>query len=138
MNYMEEAIKEADIAYLNNEVPIGAVIVMNNQIIARAHNERIASNDVTDHAEVRAIRTASNVIGDWRLNGCDLYVTVEPCTMCKEIIKASRIDNVYYLLEKSPLKKEYNKTNICSYSDRALENKYKEKLNNFFNTNCNR
>lgn len=138
MNYMEEAIKEANIAYKNKEVPIGAVIVYNNQIIARSHNERINSNDVTNHAEITAIKQAANYINDWRLNGCDLYVTLEPCPMCMEVIKASRIDNVYYLLPKFDTKLPYNRTNICSYDDEFLKFEYKDKISEFFKLNCNR
>ena len=81
--YMKEALKEANKAYEKGETPIGAIIVKNNEIIARAHNLTETLNDCTAHAEVLAIRQASEKLGGWRLVDCDLYVTMEPCIMCK-------------------------------------------------------
>ena len=137
MNYMDEAIKEAKKAYLKKEVPIGAVVVFNNEIIGRGHNNRINKNDVMAHAEIEAIHEASNYLQDWRLDSCDLYVTLEPCNMCMEIIKASRINNVYFLLPKLNYKKEYNKTNKQMF-DTNFENvnEYKLIMSNFFQQNC--
>ena len=80
--FMKEALKEAAKAYDMNEVPIGAVIVNNNQIIARAHNLTETLNDVTAHAEMQAFTAASNYLGGKYLNDCILYVTLEPCNMC--------------------------------------------------------
>lgn len=139
MNYMDEAIKEAKKAYLKKEVPIGAVVVFNNEIIGRGHNNRINKNDVMAHAEIEAIHEASNYLQDWRLDSCDLYVTLEPCNMCMEIIKASRINNVYFLLPKLNYKKEYNKTNKQMF-DTNFENvnEYKLIMSNFFQQNCKR
>ena len=139
MNYMDEAIKEAKKAYLKKEVPIGAVVVFNNEIIGRGHNNRINKNDVMAHAEIEAIHEASNYLQDWRLDSCDLYVTLEPCNMCMEIIKASRIKNVYFLLPKLNYKKEYNKTNKQMF-DTNFENmnEYKLIMSNFFQQNCKR
>lgn len=94
-------IKEANKAKKSKEVPVGAIIVYKNKIIARGHNKRLKSNDVINHAEIIAIRKAARKIKDWRLNDCDLYVTLEPCNMCKEIIKESRINNVYFLTKKN-------------------------------------
>ena len=139
MNYMDEAIKEAKKAYLKKEVPIGAVVVFNNEIIGRGHNNRINKNDVMAHAEIEAIHEASNYLQDWRLDSCDLYVTLEPCNMCMEIIKASRINNVYFLLPKLNYKKEYNKTKKQMF-DTNFENvnEYKLIMSNFFQQNCKR
>ena len=139
MNYMDEAIKEAKKAYLKKEVPIGAVVVFNNEIIGLGHNNRINKNDVMAHAEIEAIHEASNYLQDWRLDSCDLYVTLEPCNMCMEIIKASRIKNVYFLLPKLNYKKEYNKTNKQMF-DTNFENmnEYKLIMSNFFQQNCKR
>lgn len=92
--YMKEALLEAKKAMDIEEVPIGAVIVKNGEIIARAHNLRELSKDPTSHAEVLAIRKASEILGGWRLTGCDLYVTVEPCPMCAGAIMLSRIDRL--------------------------------------------
>lgn len=89
--YMSEAIKEAYKAYGKGETPIGAVIVRNGEIIGRAHNLTETLNDPTAHAEILAIRKASDYLGGWRLINCDLYVTMEPCIMCSGAIVQSRI-----------------------------------------------
>lgn len=94
--FMEEAIKEAKKAALKKEVPVGAVIVKEGKIIARGHNQRESTNDATSHAEIIAIRKASKKIKNWRLSGCTLYVTVEPCPMCAGAIVQARIDRVVY------------------------------------------
>lgn len=96
INFMAEAIKQAKIAYEKNEVPVGAIIVENGKIIAKAYNRNIKLNDPTAHAEVLAIKKASKIKKSSRLDGCDLYVTLEPCTMCASIISLSRIRRIYY------------------------------------------
>ncbi|TCO77432.1 tRNA adenosine(34) deaminase TadA [Marinisporobacter balticus] len=93
-NYMKQALIEAQKAMELEEVPIGAVIVKNGEIIARAHNLRETDKDPTAHAELLAIRKASQFLGGWRLTGCTLYVTVEPCPMCAGAIMLSRIDKL--------------------------------------------
>ncbi|MCT4592931.1 MAG: tRNA adenosine(34) deaminase TadA [Anaeromicrobium sp.] len=92
--YMEEALKEARKGALIGEVPIGAVIVKDNEIIGRGYNRREIDKDPTAHAEMIAIREASKNLGGWRLIGCSMYVTVEPCPMCAGAIMLSRIDNL--------------------------------------------
>lgn len=92
--YMEEAIKQAKKAYKIGEVPIGCIIVNNNKIIARAYNKRNLKKNTLAHAEIIAIHKASKVLGDWRLEGCTMYVTVEPCQMCSGAIVQSRMDKV--------------------------------------------
>lgn len=94
-NFLLEAIKEAKKAKNLGEVPVGAVIVRDNKIIARAHNMTEKLKDPTAHAEVLAIKRACEVIKNWRLNGCELYVTLEPCPMCAGAIYQSRISKVY-------------------------------------------
>ena len=94
--YMLEALKQAELAALEDEVPIGCVIVKDNQIIARAHNQRDKSNNPLDHAETLAIKKASEVLNDWQLVGTELYVTIEPCLMCAGAIIQSRIGKVIY------------------------------------------
>jgi len=89
--YMEQALMEAQKAIAIMEVPIGAVIVKNHEIIARGFNLRETSKDPTAHAEMIAIRQASQILGNWRLSDCDLYVTIEPCPMCAGAILLSRI-----------------------------------------------
>ena len=94
--YMRVAIKEAHQAQMLGEVPIGAVIVHNGQIIASGHNMRERFQDVTYHAEMLAIMEACTALNSWRLEDCDLYVTLEPCIMCSGAIVNARIKNVYY------------------------------------------
>lgn len=94
--YMEEALKEAQKAYNYDEVPIGCVIVKNDKIIAREFNKREINKDASAHAEMLAIKEACKVVGNWRLEDCDLYVTLEPCPMCSGAIIQSRIANVFY------------------------------------------
>ena len=94
--FMKAAIKEAQQAFDKDEVPIGAVIVCQNQIIARAHNLTETLNDVTAHAEMQAITSAANYIGGKYLTGCTLYVTVEPCPMCAGALYWSQIDKIVY------------------------------------------
>ena len=94
--YMRVAIKEARQAQLLGEVPIGAVVVHDGQIIGRGHNMREKFQDVTYHAEMLAIMEACTTLGSWRLEDCDLYVTLEPCIMCSGAIVNARIKNVYY------------------------------------------
>ena len=93
--FMKEAIKEAKKAYGKLEVPIGAVIVKNGKIIARGHNQKEEKADTTMHAEIIAIKKASKKIGAWRLNGCEMYVTLEPCPMCAGAIINARLDKIY-------------------------------------------
>ena len=93
--HMRAAIEEAKKASLKGEVPIGAVIVKDGEIIARGHNLTETARDATCHAEMIAIREASEALGNWRLAGCEMYVTAEPCTMCAGAIVVSRLDAVY-------------------------------------------
>lgn len=95
-HYMQEALFEADQAGIIGEVPIGAVIVHHDQIIGRGHNLREHANDATLHAEIRAIEEACATLNSWRLEDCQLYVTIEPCLMCSGAIINSRIPTVYY------------------------------------------
>ncbi len=94
--FLEAALNQARLAAKADEVPVGAVIVKDGQIIAEAYNTKLASKDVLGHAEINAIRIASSVIGDWRLSGCTLYTTLEPCPMCFGTILHARIDRVVY------------------------------------------
>ena len=92
---MKEALKEAELAYAAGEVPVGAVIEKDGEIIARGHNMTETWKDPTAHAEIIAIRAATEVLGGWRLPGCSLYVTVEPCSMCAGAMVWARIENLY-------------------------------------------
>ena len=93
---MKEALKEAKKAELIDEVPIGCVIVKDDKIIARGHNQRETNQSPIGHAEIIAINKASKKLKSWRLEGCDIYVTLEPCIMCSGAIIQSRISKVYY------------------------------------------
>lgn len=94
--FMKKALIEAEAAYDRDEVPIGAVVVVNNQIIARAHNLTETLNDVTAHAEMQAITAAANFLGGKYLKDCTLYVTIEPCQMCAGALFWSQISRVVY------------------------------------------
>lgn len=94
--FMNEALKEAQKAFQADEVPVGAVIVANNKIIARAHNYTERLNDVTAHAEMQGITAAANAIGGKYLNDCTLYVTLEPCPMCAGALHWTHITRIVY------------------------------------------
>ena len=94
--FMKKALVEAELAFDQGEVPVGAVIVVNQQIIARAHNLTERLNDVTAHAEMQAITSASNYLGGKFLHNCTLYVTLEPCQMCAGALYWSQISRVVY------------------------------------------
>ncbi len=93
---MKIAIDRAAIAEENGDVPIGCVIVYGNQIIAKAYNQRQQLNDPTAHAEIIAITQAAEFIGNWRLHGCCIYVTLEPCPMCAGALVLARMDRLVY------------------------------------------
>lgn len=93
---MRIALEEATIAASNGDVPVGAVILYNGEVIARRHNEREASNDPTAHAEVLALRDASKLLNSWRLSECTLVVTLEPCVMCAGATQSARIGRLVY------------------------------------------
>ena len=93
---MRIALEEAAIAASNGDVPVGAVILHNGEVIARRHNEREASNDPTAHAEVLALRDASKLLNSWRLSECILVVTLEPCVMCAGATQSARIGRLVY------------------------------------------
>lgn len=95
-SYMDLAFKEAQSAANRGEVPVGAVLVKDNQIIARDGNRTLELNDPTAHAEILTIRAAGAILGSQRLTGCDLYVTLEPCPMCAAAISFARINRLYY------------------------------------------
>jgi tRNA(adenine34) deaminase len=94
--YMTSAIRQAEIAEQNGDVPIGAVIVHNNQIIAKAYNQREQLKDPTAHAEIIALTQAAAALDTWRLSGCTIYVTLEPCPMCAGALVLARIDRLVY------------------------------------------
>lgn len=134
-------IEQAKMAYDMGEVPIAAVIVKDNKIISKAFNLKESENSVIAHAEILALEKACKKTGNWRLDGCDIYVTLEPCTMCAAALHQSRIDNIYYftkrencgnnnLLEQILVEKNSNKITKCKYID--YSNDTKKLLQDFF------
>ena len=95
-DFMKEALKEAKLALDNDEVPIGAVIVKNDKVISRGYNNRQKSQNAIKHAEIIAIEKACKKLKSWRLDGCDIYVTLEPCPMCAGAIANARINKLIY------------------------------------------
>jgi tRNA(adenine34) deaminase len=95
-SFMDLALKAAETARKSGEVPIGCVIVLDNEVIATAGNRTLTDRDPTAHAEILAIREATRIVGSERLVACDLYVTLEPCTMCAGAISLARIRRLYY------------------------------------------
>lgn len=96
IKYMKMAINEAVKAFNKNEIPVGCVIVKDNLVVAKAHNLREINNLVTSHAEILAITKANKKLNSWRLDDCDIYVTLEPCAMCSGAIIQARIKNLYF------------------------------------------
>ena len=101
LKYMDMAIEEARKAFEEDEVPVGCVIVKNNQILALAHNRKEQMNSATKHAEILAIEEASAKLNNWRLDGCDVYITLEPCPMCASALKQARVSHIFCGLSNS-------------------------------------
>ncbi|MDC0803952.1 nucleoside deaminase, partial [Clostridium paraputrificum] len=95
MDFMKYALIEAEKAMEAEEIPVGAIVVKDGIIIGRGYNQKEKKSNPTEHAEIIAIREACSNIGDWRLNGCEMYVTLEPCPMCAGAILQSRISRLY-------------------------------------------
>lgn len=138
---MRIAINEAKKARDNDEVPIGAVIVKDGEIIARAHNFTEKHQDATRHAEMIAIEKASKKLKSWRLNGCEMYVTVEPCAMCAGAIVNARMDKVFYgaseeksgcAESKYPILTDSGLNHTVDFLGGILEEECSELLKNYF------
>ena len=139
--FMQEALKEAKKAYSKLEVPVGAVIVKNGKIIARAHNEKETKFDTTKHAEISAIQKASKKLESWRLIDCEMYVTLEPCSMCAGAIINSRIKKVYIGAKDKKtgavgsvlnLFEDYKFNHKVEYEEDILKEQCEEVLKDFF------
>lgn len=127
--FMEIAYREALKAYKKDEIPVGAVVVRNNKIIAKSHNNRQKKYNLLGHAEINCLIKAGKKIKDWRLDECDMYVTLAPCKMCLIHIQEARIKNVYYLLNQQKIKqniKSVQKISDCHNLSVEYENKIKE------------
>ena len=129
-NYIKKIRQQAEKAYKIGEVPIGCIIVKNNKIIASAYNKKEKTKLAINHAEIIAIKKASKRLKTWRLDDCIMYVTLEPCMMCRGAINESRIKKVYYLTPKTDRYKENNKnTKFIKLTDDLNED---ELLKKFF------
>ena len=139
--YMKQALKEAKKAYKKLEVPVGAVIVKDGKIIARAHNQKETKTDTTKHAEILAIQKASKKLESWRLIDCEMYVTLEPCSMCAGAIINSRIKKVYIGAKDEKtgavgsvlnLFEDYTFNHKVEFETGIMEKECKETLKKFF------
>lgn len=113
--FMKEAIKEAKKALKKQEVPIGCVIVKNNQIVSRAYNKRETKQSSVAHAEILAIQKANKKMASWRLDECDIYITLEPCLMCTGAISLSRFRNVIYGAKQSKVDNYFSSEGLNHY-----------------------
>ena len=132
--YMKFALEEAYKAFNKNEIPVGAVIVLEDKIIAEAHNLKDSTGIVINHAEILAIQKANKVINDWRLNGAIMYVTLKPCPMCASAIQQARISKVIYGTSSN---NNYNNqlTNMI-FNDNNTNHKVIFEKSNCFNDEC--
>ena len=120
---MREALIEAEKAYSKKEVPIGAVVVCNGQVVGRGHDTMETDKDPTCHAEITAIRQACKALDKWRLTDCDLYITTDPCPMCSGAINLARFANVYVGTRDGILATECAKIIRDFFKQRRIENK---------------
>lgn len=128
------ALKSYDI----DEIPVGAIVVKDDKIIAEGINSREKNNSVVGHAEINAIEKACKAVGDWRLDDCEMYVTLLPCMMCSGAILESRIKKVYYLCDRTNVCFETEKyVNVVKISDVDMEEKYLSLLRLFFENKRN-
>lgn len=107
--YVKILLKLAQKAYKKNEVPVSAIIVYNEKIIAKSYNKKNIKNNPLYHAELLCISKASKKLKRWNLDGCSIYVSLEPCDMCKAAIEESRISNVYYILNRGNITNKFSK-----------------------------
>ena len=129
---IDKIIDNSKFSLSSFDVPVGALIIKDGVIIASGYNTREKNQNVLEHAEINAIREAQKIFNNWNLNGCDMYVTLKPCSMCMEVIKQARISNVYFLAEKPSSKVEFNRTNLVKINNDSKEKEYLEILSDFF------
>ncbi len=134
-SYMIEVIKEAKKAFKNNETPVAAIVVCDGKIISKAHNKKESNNNPFDHAEIIAIKKACKKLGDWRLNGCLLFVNLEPCIMCMGLIAETRIKKIYASVRNNRYKESLDviiKQNNIDIEYGLMENESKDIIKEFF------
>ena len=146
LKYMDMAIEEARKAFEEDEVPVGCVIVKNNQILALTHNRKEQMNSATKHAEILAIEEASAKLNNWRLDGCDVYITLEPCPMCASALKQARVSHIFCGLSNSDfrnyeivlkiLESDKNNASVPVINDLAVE-KVDKIMKDFFRNRRN-
>lgn len=146
LKYMDMAIEEAKKAFEEDEVPVGCVIVKNNQILALTHNRKEQMNSATKHAEILAIEEASAKLNNWRLDGCDVYITLEPCPMCASALKQARVSHIFCGLSNSDfrnyeivlkiLESDKNNASVPIINDLAVE-KVDKIMKDFFRNRRN-
>ena len=131
-NYLSKIIELSKLSLKSGDVPIGAIIVKDGKIIGEGFNTREKDQDIMGHAEINAIKDASSKLNNWNLQGTVMYVTLKPCSMCLSVIQESRIDFVYYLLDKPEKKFEYSRTAIHNFDDSPAKEEYMKILKDFF------
>ncbi len=146
LKYMDMAIEEAKKAFEEDEVPVGCVIVKKNQILALTHNRKEQMNSATKHAEILAIEEASSKLNNWRLDGCDVYITLEPCPMCASALKQARVSHIFCGLSNSDfrnyeivlkiLESDKNNASVPIINDLAVE-KVDKIMKDFFRNRRN-
>ena len=130
-NYLSKIIELSKLSLKSGDVPIGAIIVKDGKIIGEGFNTREKDQDIMGHAEINAIKDASSKLNNWNLQGTVMYVTLKPCSMCLSVIQESRIDFVYYLLDKPENKFEYSRTAIHNFDDSPAKEEYMKILKDF-------
>lgn len=116
-------------AIKNNDVPVSCIIIKNDTIVSTSYNKKNKKNNPLCHAEINAIIKAAKVTNSWNLNDCELYVTLEPCEMCKKVIEEARIKRVYYILDNT---KKINNTTLYNKLNIPEEKYFEEEFKNFF------
>ncbi len=130
-SYQQILYRLAMKAYKKGDIPVAAILVKDNKIVTKAYNKRFRNNSLLGHAEIICILKGTKKLKSWRLNDCDLYVTLEPCAMCREVIKEARVRNVYYLCDKT--KNVLSKTNFIKLNS-STSDIYSRLLTDFFDT----
>lgn len=124
-------LKESRKSLKHGDVPVGALIIYKGKVIAKAHNTREKEHNVLGHAEINCVLKAAKKLKTWHLDQCDMYITLKPCSICTDIIKNSRINSIYYYLDKPITKKEYDKTQFMLINNK-FSTIYSNMLSQFF------
>lgn len=132
-DYLKKILELSKMSFDLDEVPVGAIVVKNGVVIGEGINDRERSHLITGHAEINAINNACIKINDWRLDDCDMYITLKPCMMCTGALIESRIRNVFYLCERTNVRfNDYSFLNLKKINNIYFENMYLDLLKKFF------